>query len=83
MKKYILLIAFSFTAYVAMANSLFCEAQPSRNLNGRSQGGILSYTAIFIMVIITVGTLFLSVKLIFKPGEKSKTHIKRTILKEE
>lgn len=86
MKKYILLILLCCTRFTTMACAI-CEKQQPKILRGITHGGgpdsNLDYVAIFIMVLITVATLFFSIKWIIRPGERSGLHIKRTILNEE
>ncbi|MGF7231833.1 hypothetical protein [Arachidicoccus sp.] len=86
MKKYIFLLAVCLSGFAAKACEI-CEKQQPRILRGITHGGgpssNLDYVAIFIMVLITVATLFFSIKWIIYPGEKSNSHIKRSILNEE
>lgn len=64
-----------------------CEKQQPPVLRGITHGtgpqGNFDYVAIWIMVVITLATLYYSIKWLIKPGEKSTTHIKRFILKDE
>jgi len=70
---------------VAFACSV-CEKQQPRLLRGITHGAgpqsRFDYVIIWIMVVITMATLFYSVKWLVRPGEKSKEHIKRFILNE-
>lgn len=61
-----------------------CERQQPKILRGIIHGSIpqsqWDYLIVALIAIITVATLFYSIKWLLKPGEKSKRHIKRTIL---
>lgn len=63
-----------------------CEKQQPELLRGITHGtgpqSQFDYFIIWIMVVITMATLFYSVKWLVKPGEKDKHHIKRFILNE-
>jgi len=70
---------------VAYACSV-CEKQQPRILRGITHGAgpqsRFDYVIIWIMVVITMATLYYSVKWLIRPGEKNKEHIKRFILNE-
>ncbi|GGC24143.1 hypothetical protein GCM10011386_15140 [Parapedobacter defluvii] len=61
-----------------------CERQQPNVLRGISHGtGPASdwdYIIIWTMVVIVVFTLYFSIKMLVKPGEKTGSHIKRIIL---
>ena len=63
-----------------------CEKQQPKILRGITHGagpqGRFDYIIIWIMVAITLATLYYSIKWLVKPGEKSGDHIKRFILNE-
>lgn len=86
MKKYFLTVLFDLSAFAAVACEV-CEKQQPKLLRGLVHGGVpqgpTDYVAVYIMIAITIATLFYSVKLLWKPGEKSKTHIKHFILNDE
>lgn len=83
-KKYLglllLLICFLQSSYACEV----CEKQQPKILRGITHGGgpqgNFDYIAIWIMIVITLGTLYYSIKWLIKPGEKGSSHIKRTIL---
>lgn len=64
-----------------------CEKQQPQILKGITHGsgpqGNFDYVAIWVMVAITVATLYYSVKWLIRPGERSGAHIKRLILNDE
>ncbi|SEA44414.1 hypothetical protein SAMN05192529_11911 [Arachidicoccus rhizosphaerae] len=64
-----------------------CEKQQPRILRGITHGAgpqsRFDYVIIWIMVVITMATLYYSVKWLVRPGEKNGGHIKRFILNEE
>lgn len=70
---------------IAFACSV-CEKQQPKILRGITHGagpeGKFDYIIIWIMVAITMATLYYSVKWLVRPGEKSSSHIKRCILNE-
>lgn len=70
---------------VALACSV-CEKQQPKILRGITHGagpqGRFDYVIIWIMVVITMATLYYSIKWLIRPGEKNKEHIKRFILNE-
>lgn len=86
MKKYFLTIILGLSAFAAMACEV-CEKQQPKLLRGLVHGGApqgpMDYVVVYIMVAVTLATLFYSVKWLVKPGEKSKTHIKHFILNDE
>ena len=61
-----------------------CEKQQPKVLRGITHGAgpqsQWDYVIVWVGVIIVVLTLYFSVKWVFKPGEKSKNHIKQLIL---
>ena len=68
---------------VAFACPVCDRAQPKilRGLvHGSGPDGPTDYLIIAVMTLLVLVTLFYSVKLLIVPGEKSKSHIKRTIL---
>ena len=64
-----------------------CEKQQPKLLRGITHGtgpqGNIDYIIIWIMVAVTMATLYFSVKWLLRPGEKDKEHIKRFILNEQ
>ena len=73
-----------------MINLLFCpacEAAQPRLLRGITHGAgpesRWDYLIVWITVIITLLTLFYSVKWLIRPGEKNAHHIKNLILNNE
>jgi hypothetical protein len=71
---------------LALACSV-CEKQQPKILRGITHGagpqGRFDYIIIWIMVVITMATLYYSIKWLVRPGEKNGGHIKRFILNEE
>lgn len=86
MKKYLLTVIFVLLSAATMACEV-CEKQQPKLLRGLVHGGVpqgpMDYVAVYIMVAVTLATLFYSVKWLWRPGEKSKTHIKHFILNDE
>lgn len=85
-------VALLFLAGMALqCKTLFacsvCEKQQPRILRGITHGagpqGKFDYVIIWIMVAVTLATLYYSVKWLVRPGERSRTHIKRFILNDE
>lgn len=82
-KKITLTIAALLFGLAAFACPACENAQPEilRGLgHGGSPDGNLDYVIVVIMTILVLLTLYYSVKLLVRPGEKSTNHIKRTIL---
>ena len=81
-----LLTLLTLNATGALACAI-CEKQQPKILRGITHGtgpeGNFDYIIIWIMVAITMATLYFSVKWILRPGEKSDAHIKRFILNEQ
>ena len=86
MKKSILILLFSLSVLIAKACPV-CEKQQPEVLRGISHGAgpqsEWDYVIIWGAVIIVLITLFYSLKWLFRPGEKSKDHIKQFILNAE
>ena len=87
--KWIALLLLFWTGNIgtaAFACSI-CEKQQPKILRGITHGagpdGKFDYIIIWIMVAITMATLYYSVKWLIRPGEKSNAHIKRLILNDE
>lgn len=84
MKKKIFLAAMLLSATVAGYACPACEKQQPKLLKGISHGvgpqSRWDYVIVIIVSLIVLVTLYYSVKWIIKPGEKSASHIKRTIL---
>ena len=82
-KKILLLLCMIGSAAAAMACPA-CEKQQPKLLKGISHGvgpqSKWDYVIVIAVALIVVATLYYSIKWIIKPGEKSATHIKRTIL---
>lgn len=83
MKRLLALLVFISTAFGAMACPV-CEKQQPALLKGISHGtgpqSNWDMVIIWVTVLIVVLTLYFSIKFLVKPGEKSKSHIKRYIL---
>jgi hypothetical protein len=79
----IALLAFLTTGMQALACPV-CERQQPKLLKGITHGAgpqtNWDYLIISIAAAIVLVTLFLSVKWLLRPGEKSKTHIKYSVL---
>ena len=71
------------TAVAAFACPV-CEKQQPKLLQGISHGvgpqSSWDYVIIWAMVLIVAFTLYFSIKMLVKPGERAGNHIKRTIL---
>ena len=84
MKKILLLTPlFTLAAFAGWACPL-CERQQPTFLRGISHGAgpesDWDYLIIWSMVVVVAVTLYFSVKMLIKPGEKTNGHIKRIIL---
>lgn len=83
MKKILLIVIFILTRLIAGACPV-CEARQPKVLRGITHGqgpeNNLDYLIISGVGGIVVLALFFSVKWLIRPGEKSETHIKRTII---
>ena len=86
MKRLILFFTFTLTAISTIACPV-CEKQQPAMLKGISHGtgpqSNWDMIIIWVTIIIVILTLYFSIKFLVKPGEKSKTHIKRFILDNE
>lgn len=51
--------------------------------DGGPQHGILDYLIVVAGVLIVIGVLIFTIRYLVRPGEKSRTHIKRRILDQE
>lgn len=64
-----------------------CERQQPKFLRGILHGAgpehSWDYIILVLMIIVTLLTLYFSVKWLVKPGEKSPDHIKRSILEDQ
>ncbi len=83
MKKYLAIFVILFISVTTIACPV-CEKQQPKILQGITHGAgpqsnwdylIISVTAVIVLV-----TLFYSIKWLLRPGEKSVTHIKHSIL---
>ena len=83
MKKVISFIVFFVTGGWLYACPV-CEKQQPRVLRGVTHGAgpenQWDYVIVWAGVIIVLFTIFYSIKWIFRPGEKSGSHIKQTVL---
>ncbi|HEV2482377.1 MAG TPA: hypothetical protein VGS79_22085 [Puia sp.] len=83
MKKVFLIAVIAIKALAAAACPV-CERNQPRILRGIIHGGgpesRWDYWIVCCMLTIVVLTLFFSVKLLIRPGEKSPDHIKNSIL---
>lgn len=85
MKKYILLILLLFAIQVVALSCPVCERNQPKVLKGIVHGAgpesNWDYISVVIVAIIACLTLFYSIFWLIKPGEKSLSHIKYSILK--
>jgi len=83
MKK-LQLIIFLLILHAGVIACDICDKQQPKILQGVTHGAgpdnNWDYVIVWITVAIVIVTLYLSVKWLFRPGEKSKDHIKRLIL---
>lgn len=81
-----LLLMILMSGTTALACSV-CEKQQPKILRGITHGagpqGNFDFIIIWIMVAITLATLYFSIKYLVRPGERSGAHIKRFILNEQ
>lgn len=82
-KKVFFILGLTLPALAGLACPV-CEKQQPKLLQGVTHGaGPTSewdYIIIWAMVIVVACTLYFSIKLLVKPGERTADHIKRTIL---
>lgn len=83
MKKILLIISLLIVNIAAIACPL-CEKQQPKILQGISHGrgpdSNWDYLIVAAMSLIVLVTLFYSFKMLVKPGENNRNHIKRTVL---
>ncbi len=86
MRKTIVTAVFLLCSLLSLACPV-CERQQPKILKGVTHGAgpesNWDYVIVWITIAIVAGTLFLSLKWLIKPGEKSGDHIKRLILNKE
>lgn len=86
MKKIMLSVAVLITGLVTIACPV-CERQQPKILQGFAHGSgpqsNWDYLIISVTAMIVLATLFFSIKWLWRPGEKSVTHIKHLILNNE
>lgn len=86
MKKIKMLLSYLLTGLSAFACPV-CERNQPQILKGITHGAgpesQWDYVIVLSTIVITVITLFFTIKWIMQPGEKSHTHIKRIILNNE
>lgn len=87
MKKKIFALLFTITFWNVVVACPVCERQQPKLLRGILHGAgpesNWDYIIIAVMMIITLLTLYYSVKWLMRPGEKSANHIKRIMLEQE
>lgn len=87
MKKGITTAVLMWLAVGAALACPACERQQPKFLRGILHGagpeGPWDYVIIVLMIIVTLLTLYFSIKWLIKPGEKSRDHIKRSILEDQ
>lgn len=85
-KQYWILIILMGMAQLAMACPVCERQQPKVTMgltHGAGPGSNWDWVIIIFMSILTLLTLIFSIKYLVKPGEKSKNHIKQSILREQ
>lgn len=84
MKKTIILLATALYIGGPALACPVCEKQQPRLLQGISHGAGPSndwdYLIVWLMAAVVACTLYFSVKMLVRPGERMQNHIKRTIL---
>lgn len=79
----LLLVLWLFGTWAALACPV-CEKQQPKVLQGISHGAgpnnDWDYLIVWVMVALVGFTLYFSIKMLIKPGERMQNHIKRTIL---
>lgn len=82
MKKVTAFLIFLLASTAAFACPV-CERNQPKVLKGITHGagpeGNWDYVIVWTTVVIVLATLFFTIKWLVKPGEKSKSHIKREI----
>lgn len=86
MKKVKMLLCYLLTGLSTFACPV-CERNQPKVLKGITHGAgpesQWDYVIVLSTIVITVFTLFFTIKWIMQPGERSHTHIKRIILNNE
>ncbi len=83
MKKTLTLLGILLFFYSAASAQWFCEKTPAiRGGSAESSNGTMDAMIIGIAILIVLFTLIMSIKYLFKPGEKNPDHIKN-IVKDE
>lgn len=84
MKKILLTFIIIGMAYLTVTACPVCERNQPKLLKGLVHGagpdGTLDYVIVGVVVLISIITLYLSIKRIMHPGEKQEDHIKRFII---
>ena len=87
MKRTLITLAIAIVSIVNAMACPVCERNQPKVLKGVVHGAgpenQWDYVIVWIIVAITVVTLFYSVKWLIRPGEKNKNHIKYYILNED
>ena len=84
--KYLILLVLTAIAQVGMACPVCERQQPKVTMgltHGAGPGSNWDWVIIIFMSIITLLTLFYSIKYLVKPGEKREDHVKQSILREQ
>lgn len=84
-KNYWLLLGFIFLAQLSMACPVCERKQPKITMgltHGAGPESNWAWVIIASIAIITLLTLFYSIKFLVRPGEKNSDHIKKSILSE-
>ena len=87
MARLLAMILFLVTTSGILSACPVCERNQPKLLKGIVHGagpaGQWDYVIMWVVIAITVVTLYLSVKWLIKPGEKNLSHINYSILNEE
>jgi phage shock protein PspC (stress-responsive transcriptional regulator) len=87
MKRIILMLSALSLSLPALYACATCQRQQPKFVRGVLHGlgpdSQWDYVIVWIMIIITVFTLFFTVKWLIRPGEKNNDHIKNIILNNE
>ncbi len=86
MKKYIFIIANLLLSITLFACPV-CERNKANALSRLTHGGNpdsnWDYAIVILIIVVSIITLFYSIKWLIKPNENNKTHIKYSILNEQ
>ncbi|MDI9336961.1 MAG: hypothetical protein QM539_00900 [Alphaproteobacteria bacterium] len=85
MKKIVCILGIFSLNYLSSIACKVCDRNQPKLLKGITHGtgpqGLWDYTIVYITIIISLFTLYYTIKWLIKPQENNKNHIKYSILK--